>query len=230
MSAPPFTTAASSCAPGKTAAHNASLGSLPSVQIIHLASGKCLQLDDEGLHIWDCRANDETQLFGFMKAEFVAQQQTPEVAEHYFIYAMPSFMCLGVSRGVFSQQTCNDPSVGLFVLADLGSDFKPPVLTAPTELAPVEAAGSRGAAVRFTVTAAYGLRAQCQPASGSVFPLGDTVVACSAIDAAGVVMGNATFVVSVGELRGRQSSCQPDLMFRLTCARARHRYSHMDVL
>jgi phosphatidylglycerophosphate synthase len=67
-------------------------------------------------------------------------------------------------------------------------DTTPPTLTLPDPIT-AEAIGPAGAAVTYAATAAdlvYGtLTPSCVPASGSTFPLGATMVDCSATDAAG---------------------------------------------
>lgn len=64
----------------------------------------------------------------------------------------------------------------------------PPVLTLPANQA-LEATGSNGAVVSFTVTANSDVEGPiipvCTPASGSTFPLGTTAVTCRATDDAG---------------------------------------------
>jgi hypothetical protein len=67
-------------------------------------------------------------------------------------------------------------------------DTTRPVLTVPA-LITAEATGPAGAVVTFAATATDivngAIAPICAPASGAVFPLGDTTVSCSAIDAAG---------------------------------------------
>ena len=88
------------------------------------------------------------------------------------------------------------------VTVDIKRDATPPVLAQPAAVA-ADAAGAQGAAVAYSMPAASdamsGLAGvACLPASGSVFPLGTTQVACTATDQA----GNATnkgFAVSVSD-------------------------------
>jgi hypothetical protein len=67
-------------------------------------------------------------------------------------------------------------------------DTTPPELTLPADIV-AEATGPDGAAVTFAASAwdlvDGDVPVTCAPASGSTFPLGETVVACSATDAAG---------------------------------------------
>ena len=85
------------------------------------------------------------------------------------------------------------------VQTPLVPDALPPVIQCPSDLV-VEASRPCGANVDFTVTAVDGCDATptilCTPASGSVFPRGDTVVLCTALDAAGN-LSECSFTVSV---------------------------------
>jgi len=85
------------------------------------------------------------------------------------------------------------------VQTPLVPDALPPVIQCPSDLA-VEASRPCGANVDFTVTAIDGCDASpsilCTPASGSLFPRGDTIVLCTALDAAGN-LSECSFTVSV---------------------------------
>jgi hypothetical protein len=80
-------------------------------------------------------------------------------------------------------------------------DTTPPVVTVPGPVT-AEAAGAAGSAVTYTGAAASDVvdgvvaPVSCAPASGAVFPIGTTIVTCSATDAAGN-KGTATFAVTV---------------------------------
>jgi Ca2+-binding RTX toxin-like protein len=96
-------------------------------------------------------------------------------------------------------------------------DTTPPSLTVPNDII-VEATSEQGAQVKYKVTAQdnvdgsatleeYGstitqddvggdINISCEPASGSVFPIGETEVECSATDAAGNT-ATASFTVTV---------------------------------
>jgi hypothetical protein len=100
------------------------------------------------------------------------------------------------------------PAVALVVqepisVADASSaavpDTTPPVVTVPTSII-VDATGPGGAVVVFAATATDpddgALPPTCAPASGSVFPIGATTVACRSSDTHGN-LGTATFVVTV---------------------------------
>jgi len=79
------------------------------------------------------------------------------------------------------------------------SDTTQPVITVPAN-ASVSAVGAAGASYSFTASALDevdgAVAVACTPASGSVFPLGTTTVACSATDSHGNASA-ATFAVTV---------------------------------
>jgi hypothetical protein len=85
------------------------------------------------------------------------------------------------------------------VVRVLKLDTTPPVITVPANLA-VDATSPKGAQVTYAASAKDDHDASpslaCTPASGSVFPIGDTTVACKATDAAGNA-ATARFVVHV---------------------------------
>ncbi len=146
------------------------------------------------LHIWDCEEGDASQLFGFAASEDGA----------HTIYVKATMMCLtqaGSQWGAqFFQFYCDDSREQRFRITDV--DKVPPVITVPTNLAPVEATSSRGAGVSYVVnvTDTDGEDTLwCQPPSGSIFPPGETTVTCTASDGA-YNQAWASFVVSVGEL------------------------------
>ena len=78
-------------------------------------------------------------------------------------------------------------------------DTTPPILTLPADIT-AEATSPAGAPVGFTATATDIVDpapvVDCVPASGTVFPLDDTTVNCTAIDAEGNVTGGS-FTVTV---------------------------------
>jgi hypothetical protein len=97
-------------------------------------------------------------------------------------------------------------------------DTTPPVLTVPDDIVVEATSGEQGAEVTYTVTAqdnvdgnatleedgstvtqdsvGGNIMISCDPPSGSVFPVGDTEVQCSATDEAGNT-GTASFTVTV---------------------------------
>ena len=87
--------------------------------------------------------------------------------------------------------------VGMFTITV--RDTTPPVLTVPAAIL-MEATGPSGAIVTFVVEAADvvdgSFVASCSPASGTMFPLGETTVECTATDSRGNV-GSASFSVTV---------------------------------
>jgi hypothetical protein len=85
------------------------------------------------------------------------------------------------------------------VVRVLKLDTSPPVVSVPADLA-VDATSPKGAQVSYSASAKDDHDAApslaCTPASGSVFPIGDTTVTCKATDAAGNA-ATARFVVHV---------------------------------
>ena len=81
-----------------------------------------------------------------------------------------------------------------------GSDTTPPVLSVPADLS-VPATGPAGAVVNFAATAADDTATAivCTPASGSLFPIGETTVNCTATDAVGL-SASAAFRVTVTDV------------------------------
>jgi hypothetical protein len=80
-------------------------------------------------------------------------------------------------------------------------DTTAPIVSAPADITGVEATGPSGAAVTYPGATAEDavdgtLTAVCAPASGTTFPLGTTVVTCSATDGAGNI-GQDTFSITV---------------------------------
>jgi YVTN family beta-propeller protein len=81
-------------------------------------------------------------------------------------------------------------------------DTTPPTITVPSSLIVVIAPSqSPGTVVTYTATATDDvdgtITPTCNPPSGSTFPIGDTIVTCTAIDKAGNTATPATFVVRV---------------------------------
>lgn len=97
--------------------------------------------------------------------------------------------------------TCAATSAGGSASASLivKRDATPPTLDTPAAIA-LDAVMPAGAIVLFAATAADALdpapTVLCTPASGTVFPIGSTTVACSAVDEAGNTT-SASFVVHV---------------------------------
>lgn len=96
--------------------------------------------------------------------------------------------------------TIPPPVTDLLLVLDCPvGDATPPVISVPGDIMS-EATGPDGAAVTYSASAEDevdgSVEVDCAPASGSTFPLGATVVTCTAEDAAGNV-AEETFTVSV---------------------------------
>ncbi|MBA3261187.1 MAG: HYR domain-containing protein [Thermoleophilaceae bacterium] len=78
--------------------------------------------------------------------------------------------------------------VGDFVITDAVADTSPPILTVPSGIA-VNASGLSGARVTYSISATDNLDTSpdvtCNPPSGSTFPVGTTIVTCTATDDSG---------------------------------------------
>ena len=85
-------------------------------------------------------------------------------------------------------------------VARIGIDNTPPVLTLPAQVI-ADATSPDGAVVNYVVTAEDDLdpnpTIDCDPASGSTFPIADNAVDCSATDASGNSSATARFPVHV---------------------------------
>ena len=135
--------------------------------------------------------------------------------------------------------TCSPPSGGVFALGETivtcstsdananGAqtsfvvrivDTTAPVVSVPADFV-VEAASSSGAVATFDASAADSvsgdLAPSCSPASGSTFPLGTTLVACQASDAAGN-LGSASFRVTVVDTTAPVLALPADLVVEAT--------------
>jgi hypothetical protein len=90
-------------------------------------------------------------------------------------------------------------------------DQEPPVLSLPQDLT-VEATSAAGAAVSYNATATDETDPQpsvsCTPPSGSTFPLGTTVVTCTATDSSGN-QGTGSFRIRVVDTTRPSVSCGP---------------------
>jgi hypothetical protein len=100
--------------------------------------------------------------------------------------------------------TARDPSgntsqATFTVTVELPPDVTPPTITVPQDIT-VSATSAAGATVRFEPVVTDdrpGMTYTCQPASGTVFPIGVTTVSCTARDAAGNTSSSGTFRVTV---------------------------------
>ncbi len=121
------------------------------------------------------------------------------------------------SYGLGSQTaTCSYTDTGTPALSDSDEvtytivDTTDPVLTSPGDRT-IEATGPGGAVETFSASATdavNGVSVECTPASGSTFPLGGTVVTCTATDVSGNT-DSASFTVTV-EDTGVPSITAPD--------------------
>ena len=93
-------------------------------------------------------------------------------------------------------------------------DIEAPTIARPSDMLVCNDQGQCSAVVSFNAPAATdnctgGLTATCNPASGSGFAVGATIVTCSAIDMAGNV-GVCTFNVTVKDCEAPKVTCPPD--------------------
>ena len=108
-------------------------------------------------------------------------------------------------------------------------DTRPPTISTPTDIA-LEATGPTGAQVTYTRPTATDVASSdnptvtCTPASGSAFPIGTTVVNCSAADAAGN-SASVTFSVTVVDTLSPSLTPRPTNSFRRTTCPARLRWA-----
>jgi hypothetical protein len=87
-----------------------------------------------------------------------------------------------------------NPAVGAFYVTVSGGA---PVLTLPEDIV-VDATSPAGAVVTYDVTATDNGVVNCNPASGSTFPLGTTAVVCTATSATGTATGSFNVTVFDG--------------------------------
>jgi hypothetical protein len=109
---------------------------------------------------------------------------------------------------------------GSFTVTVTLVDVTPPILTLPGDLA-LAASGSAGAVATFAASAVDAVdgpvAVTCAPPSGSTFPIGTTIVSCSASDAAGNT-ASGTFTVSVGDATPPLLTLPRDLTVEATSA------------
>jgi hypothetical protein len=93
-------------------------------------------------------------------------------------------------------------------VAIVGGDLTPPVVNVDDQT--VEATNPAGAVINYVATAVDNvdgpLTPTCNPPSGSVFPLGSTLVTCTATDAAGNT-GSDTAIMTVVDTRAPETAC-----------------------
>ena len=96
-------------------------------------------------------------------------------------------------------------------------DTTPPVVTVPADIT-VDAGASGDVVVNYTASATdagSSIAVSCSPASGSTFPVGPTLVTCSATDASGN-SSYATFVVTVRDVTGPVLTIPADITVEAT--------------
>lgn len=98
-------------------------------------------------------------------------------------------------------QNKSEKTFTVTVTAPSSSDTVPPTITVPVQTVSATASDSSGGKVDYIVTVSdnvdTSLVAVCTPASGSVFPIGNTTVTCNVKDKAGNEASEKTFAVSV---------------------------------
>jgi hypothetical protein len=92
-------------------------------------------------------------------------------------------------------------TTNLIVVVDAKPDTIPPVIRLPSTPIQVNASGPSGAQVRYQTSATDDVdgpinNLTCTPSSGSTFPVGETIVECSAVDTAGN-NGTGSFTVTI---------------------------------
>jgi predicted extracellular nuclease len=139
------------------------------------------------------------------------------------VTASPTVTCLPASGSVFPLATTNvqcsaadaagNVSHGSFAVTV--RDTTRPTLTLPGAIAD-QATSPAGKAITFSATASDAVTptpaVSCTPASGSTFAIGDTVVTCTAADAAGNV-ATGSFNVSIAPQQQESPQSQPGHMF-----------------
>jgi len=151
------------------------------------------------------------------KIAFISgRERDPEDVDHRAVYVMNANDGSDVTRLTAIDKIYRHPDWGP-APEPPEEDTTPPVLTVPEDMV-VEATSEQGAQVNYTVTAQDNVDGNatleedgstvtqddiggdidisCDPPSGSVFPVGDTEVQCSATDEAGNT-GDASFTVTV---------------------------------
>jgi hypothetical protein len=134
------------------------------------------------------------------------------------------------SEGIFTAAGAAVDRAGNLTAADamlpISIDLTPPVVVVPSSPVVAEAADASGAALSFVASAADALSGYLPGSlgcvtsagsvmSGAVFPIGDTVVTCAAMDLAGNV-GGASFTASVRDTTAPVLATVADLTVEAT--------------
>jgi hypothetical protein len=97
-------------------------------------------------------------------------------------------------------------------------DTTAPIVSCPSDTT-LECTGPDGAVVEYGAAASDGCgpdpEASCDPPSGSTFPIGETIVTCTAVDSSGNV-GECTFTVTVVDITPPTISCPNDTTIECT--------------
>ena len=111
-----------------------------------------------------------------------------------------------ISPGQYTATITATPEQGInqttdfVVVVDPKTDTNPPVITVPSSTIQVNALSPSGAQVQYqaSVTDDFGgsINLTCTPPAGSTFPIGETIVECSATDAAGNT-GTSSFTITI---------------------------------
>ncbi len=113
---------------------------------------------------------------------------------------------------------CNTTDPTQFCTSDVPKDLTPPVFAATPDLTINADANGTTAVVSFTPTASDDTGVAsivCSPASGSTFPIGSTIVTCTASDAAGNT-STTTFNVIVKDATAPIFAATPDITVNAT--------------
>lgn len=160
--------------------------------------------------------NDSGQIVGGVRTVVGARPVLPSLWEGETVTVLPTpygtgggdypraydLNAAGVVVG--SASIGRDEQPARWTSTEVPDDTEPPVLTLPADM-PAEPSGLEGAVVDFAVSATDAVDGVvpvvCDPASGSTFPFGETIVECSASDAAGNT-ANGSFKVIVVDTTG----------------------------
>jgi hypothetical protein len=99
------------------------------------------------------------------------------------------------------------------------NDTQPPAVNCPSNISVSSGSNQCSATVNFTATGMDNCAVasvNCNPASGSSFPVGITTVSCTATDTAGNMSPPCSFTVTVNDNQPPQISCAPLSVIALT--------------
>ncbi|MFE4709024.1 HYR domain-containing protein, partial [Peribacillus simplex] len=94
-------------------------------------------------------------------------------------------------------------------------DNEPPTIQCPTDITQANDPGECGAIVNYPPPTVNencpGATSVCSPPSGSLFPVGTTVVTCTATDAAGNTSAPCSFTVTVNDVEPPTIICSGNI-------------------